>query len=364
MGNDKTIREIKYMNIAKALGIVAVVIGHSGSPITHFIYQWHMALFYFISGYFYKDKYSKDPILLIKKRVKSLYLPYIKYGLLFLFLHNLFFRLNIYSDKVGYLDKVSHLYTKTEFLKNILSTFAFGTREQLLGVFWFIVSLFTVNILFCFISFFIERYYKEKNEITKESIRFIIILVCFTIGNLATFYNIKLYRFIDTSLVALSIYYLGYLYKRYEKIITMKLYYTLIALILLLLNSLYGSINVGLNIYLCPTFFLINSLTGIYIIIYCSKFLVSRLKSLNILEYIGENTLTIMALHFLSFKLINLLQIKYYNLPNYMLAKFPVINDNGLWWVAYSICGVFIPVGLQFIINKIKFNLVNKKVNL
>jgi len=76
MGNDKTIREIKYMNIAKALGIFAVVIGHSSSPITHFIYQWHMALFYFISGYFYKDKYSKDPILLIKKITYTLKLNF------------------------------------------------------------------------------------------------------------------------------------------------------------------------------------------------------------------------------------------------------------------------------------------------
>lgn len=53
-----------------------------------------------------------------------------------------------------------------------------------------------------------------------------------------------------------------------------------------------------------------------------------------------------MALDFLSFMLINLLHIKYYNLPNYMLAKFPVFNGSGLWWVGYSICGIFIPVGL------------------
>lgn len=68
-----------------------------------------------------------------------------------------------------------------------------------------------------------------------------------------------------------------------------------------------------------------------------------------------------MALHFLSFKLINLLQIKYYNLPNYMLAKFSVIHGSSLCWVAYSICDVFIPVRLQFIIDKIRLNLPCKK---
>ena len=45
MGNIKIIREIKYIHIAKAPGIIAVVIGHSGSPITHFIYQWQWHCF-------------------------------------------------------------------------------------------------------------------------------------------------------------------------------------------------------------------------------------------------------------------------------------------------------------------------------
>ena len=103
---------------------------------------------------------------------------------------------------------------------------------------------------------------------------------------------------------------------------------------------------------------------GIYLILYYSKYLAVRFQPLNISEYIGENTLIIMALHFLSFKLINLLQIRYYNLPNYMLAKFSVIHGSSPCRVAYLICDVFIPVGVQFIINKIKFNLVNKKVNL
>jgi fucose 4-O-acetylase-like acetyltransferase len=59
------------MNIAKAIGIMAVVIGHSNSPIDNFIYLWHMPLFFFISGYFYKDNYTFNIKLLIKKRRSS-----------------------------------------------------------------------------------------------------------------------------------------------------------------------------------------------------------------------------------------------------------------------------------------------------
>ena len=51
------------MTYAKTIGIIAVVIGHSGSPLTDFVYQWHIVLFFFISGYFYKETYSKTPVI-------------------------------------------------------------------------------------------------------------------------------------------------------------------------------------------------------------------------------------------------------------------------------------------------------------
>ena len=355
--------EVKYMTIAKALGIIAVVVGHSGSPITDFIYQWHMALFFFISGYFYKDFYTKNPKVFIIKRIKSLYFPYIQYGILFLFLHNILFRLNIYSNKAGSLVKFSHLYTKDEFLQNLLSTFAFGTKEQLLGVFWFLVSLFTVNMLFLIVNIFLEKVY-QQNKIVKEQLRFYIILAFFIIGNLSTFFKIHFPRNIDTSLVAISIYYFGYLYHKYEEKIPMNLHYSVIAFVMLLLNSLYGDIRLGVNSFLCPTYFLINSIMGIYIILFTSKYIAVKVKPVIILEYIGRNTLVIISLHFLCFKLINLIQVIYYHLPYYELATFPVIKGSGLWWVVYSLCGVLIPVGLKFIAGKLGSFVKKLKVNI
>lgn len=46
---------IDYM---KAIGIILMVMGHSGSPITLWIYLFHMSLFFIISGYCIKEYYS------------------------------------------------------------------------------------------------------------------------------------------------------------------------------------------------------------------------------------------------------------------------------------------------------------------
>ena len=46
-------KHISYMDIAKALGIILVVIGHADSKFSNIIFLFHMQLFFFISGYFY-----------------------------------------------------------------------------------------------------------------------------------------------------------------------------------------------------------------------------------------------------------------------------------------------------------------------
>jgi fucose 4-O-acetylase-like acetyltransferase len=142
------------MDILKALAIIAVVIGHSGSPspIYNFIYLYHMPLFFFISGYFYKNEYSNDISLLIKKRIKSLYIPFVAYEVLFLSLHNMFFNLNIYNNVVGFKDSVEHLYSLQDMIDAFRSILFFQGTETLLCTFWFIPTLFAVNILFGIIS--------------------------------------------------------------------------------------------------------------------------------------------------------------------------------------------------------------------
>ena len=75
----------------KGLGIIFVVVGHTSySPVHNFVYLFHLAVFYFVAGYFFKDKYIDDKLLFLWKKIKSLWFPLIGYGIVFMLLHNLF----------------------------------------------------------------------------------------------------------------------------------------------------------------------------------------------------------------------------------------------------------------------------------
>jgi len=73
-------KRIAYIDIARGLGILLVVAGHNDlalvSPYLHrWIYSFHMPLFFFLSGYFFK---SGVPLgVLLKKRFNGLLKPYI-----------------------------------------------------------------------------------------------------------------------------------------------------------------------------------------------------------------------------------------------------------------------------------------------
>lgn len=335
--------KIEYMDIAKGCAIILVVIGHSGAPITNFIYLFHMALFFFISGYFYKESYSDNPIKLLFKRLKTLYIPFLKYELIYLFLHNFFFRINVYSEKTGYQNQGSIMYSKEQFMYVLKSIIKFVGTEQLAGAFWFLTTLFFVNIIFVVISFLVTKIFKKYSEI----FRFILVFACFILGNAFTHYNYEFYYCFNVSLVATFIYYLGYLYKKNELIIKSNIVVFLLALGLLIYNSFKGHIEMGANSYPSPVFFILSSLAGIYLTMYISKLLSN--KRLRLLKYIGKNSFTIMALHFLCFKLVNLIQIRLYKYPDYMLAKFPYIDGSNGWWIIYTLSGVLVPIMFIFI---------------
>ena len=69
------------ISVAKAIGIVLMVVGHvypKDSIGVHFIYCFHMPLFFFLSGCFFKEiQYLDDLKILVWKRIKRLYIPFL-----------------------------------------------------------------------------------------------------------------------------------------------------------------------------------------------------------------------------------------------------------------------------------------------
>ena len=51
-------KRIEWVDIYKALGIILVVVGHATGAFNNYIYQFHMAAFFLISGY--KTNFDRD----------------------------------------------------------------------------------------------------------------------------------------------------------------------------------------------------------------------------------------------------------------------------------------------------------------
>ena len=69
---------MKYIDLAKTIGIFAMIIGHSDIPdcIRIVIYAFHMPLYFFLTGFFLQTKSDSIGKVADKKR-KALLIPYV-----------------------------------------------------------------------------------------------------------------------------------------------------------------------------------------------------------------------------------------------------------------------------------------------
>ena len=74
-------RRIEWIDAAKGIGIILVVLGHMTIPrlAKLFIYSFHMPLFFFISGYLHKRNFS---VKWCARKVDALIVPYWMYGVI------------------------------------------------------------------------------------------------------------------------------------------------------------------------------------------------------------------------------------------------------------------------------------------
>ena len=92
-----------YWDIVKGLGIIAIVLGHSGYFAGAFVYLFHLALFFFITGYFYNEaKYGDDPFAYFGARLSGAWPRYFFYAAVFVLLHNFFVRHGLYAGQPAY----------------------------------------------------------------------------------------------------------------------------------------------------------------------------------------------------------------------------------------------------------------------
>ena len=161
-------------------------------------------------------------------------------------------------------------------------------------------------------------------------------------------------------MIVTGIFLMGYFFHRYEYLLnsyTKQIFFFIIPCIIIY-------ISVELNFYARlqpaniakenPFILLFISTLGCLMVYSLSK-IISTYKISRLIAITGEHSFSIMALHFLAFKLISFFIIisNHYELSQ--MSKFPTIQTNNILWnLAYISSGVILPIIITIFYSKIK----------
>lgn len=330
--------------IAKGIAMLCVVIGHTQLEYLHsFVYLFHLAIFYFVAGYFFNEAYLFKKRVYLIKRLKSLYLPFLKYMLFFLFMHNIFLQLHLYSESpiFSWDGTAERYYQLSDYIKRTYSIiFCFSGVERMGGALWFLRSLFTVSLSYCLISYI-------TNKLKLSEVKcFIVFIIIYVLSFIAISYNLHNWGGIWSSNITLLIFASGKIYYNHRKRIPCNKYLFAFSFTILCLSAYwFKQIEIASLQFVNPFYFIIISLVGCYFVIYLSQ-IINRTRFIKkTFILIGKHSLAIMALHILAFKLVNLLQITIYSYDIEYLSASPVITENiNYWWIIYTVVGTFLPI--------------------
>ena len=324
-GKDDSLRDIT-LDIAKGILILLMVIGHSGAPkwLVNCIYSFHMPCFFIISGILFSYFYLGKPLIFIKKRIKSIWWPFVKWTWIFLICHNLFYNFGFYQEP----------YTFSRIISKFIKIFFLLDLEQLLGGFWFLRSLLIASLI-CFC------YYKLIGTNKVKLIAGIIILV--VLAEILTIYKISFLYFKPINILACAYFMSGTLLNSFEfRKVRKKEFIITTSVILIGISSMGDKVEMA-------------NLTSLNLVPYFIKSLVISYGFILILEtvkytswskyltYLGMKTMDILIIHFLAFKIISLLKIQIFGLDSQNLKNFPVIEENNsIFWIVYVILGIVI----------------------
>ncbi len=127
-------KRIEYIDLLRSIGILLMIMGHIGfgDIFDKEIHVFHMPLFFIISGYFYRNKYSFSKYLLHK--TKALLIPYFFTGILHLFIVCIIQRRFVYESLYSLMWENTNGYL------------------PIAGALWFLSALYITEIIYFFVS--------------------------------------------------------------------------------------------------------------------------------------------------------------------------------------------------------------------
>ena len=360
------------ISICKGIAIILMVIAHAEAPgwLGSFIFEFHMPLFFITAGYFFSLKYLNDEATFVKKRIKGLYVPFVKWSVVFLLLHNLMFKIGILNETYGNeMGGVTHPYSWHQMQQNLWNIFtAMGGYDAFLcGAFWFFRGLFVASILYLIIYKVLDS--SIKPEKWKKYIPYLICIIMLILCGWKTYEGLQVITLVQKGyrdMMGCFFFGCGFIFRQYAESYQamIKRYYaiiwaTIVFGIIVFLFSKYLTAN--MNWRSTYTQFLslpVPALLG-FLMTYNISMLIDRKDNWfkRFLVYTGDHTLNIFIFHIVAYKVVSLIKIWYYNLDIQQIGCHMVVHEHSqedAFWVLYTIAGVGIPLGFTWLAERWK----------
>jgi len=271
--NKEKINRYYWLDVTKCIGIFLIVLCHF--PISKytakFLWTFHVPLFFFISGYLFKETTTRD---FLEKLTFRLILPYI-----YIYLLTVLLTVLLESDF-----DIKHI------VSMILGLF-WGTHSYpyfINSALWFLPGLITVQLLYFFL--------------VRKTIIFYFALLCVSVLLYLKAY-LNLFFSVDLALLGLNYFIAGVLIKKYNciDVVKTKPLVVFILFILSLLTTMdfayFGNVWYGGKYY---SISLLGGLIGILMTIMLSILIEIISKPSSFIMYISSSTLFIFCFHVFS----------------------------------------------------------------
>lgn len=342
----------KTVDVLRGLGIITVVAGHawSGTGLPPFSpYSFHMPLFFFLSGLFFREERSEAPIAFILKNARTLLLP----TTIFFLVYALFCQLIRAAGFVSLWQPFS--------ISNVLfNQFGNAAAYGFTAPYWFIPCLFFVRVYFGLLHTRLNALLAGVARGREVLLQIFWALIYLLGAGFAVHASRHMYfegRVITSEIVVLRIifaaffYYAGYLAARWKA--TRFLPNVLLLVALYIVQQQLWATGKTLDFWMQvmkfehPVLPIVTSLTGIAFMYGVAGIISNNQKSKKILAFIGENGLPIVFHQLLAFFLVNA-----------VLCGLGVINPADVknnyfqWhtehmWYIYVLAGIAVPIALD-----------------
>lgn len=351
------------MSILTGIAIILVVLGHIDWNIMAFwgifpYYGFHVLIFVFVSGYFYKPEHENHILQYICHKLKTLLFPYFIYNLIYGIISTI-----LIKQGFNFCNNIS-LYNF--FVEPFLGGHQYGLNFPT----WFVPALFILEVInICgrkLLSFI-----KLDNDLLIGGATLILGIITVYLAQKGHVWG--LYKTPGRILIMLPAFYFGRIYKTYlekKDVLPSIIYYPCVVGIQLLLYVIADG-NLNYSVVWCTSFASLpfvpfaTAFNGIALWLRISKD-ITNTKLGNVLNSVGSSSFHIMANHVAIFMLVNIGtfiicnalgqsnlfdMIQFKENINYAFQ----LNGINCWKIVYVIPAVFIPTCF--------YNVLHKKLN-